>query len=104
MGIIKHFQDEAPQYEGMHQNWKEGKEPVKSVINVIMPKIKPGKEKEALNCLEIAAKDLKQKVIIDYNPRINLWTVKIGFLWGRDSDLVVAARDCLKKIVPLLKK
>lgn len=61
-------------------------------------------EKEAINCLAIASVDLKEKVAIDFNPRSRFWTVKIGFIWGRDKDFIIAARDCLKRVLPLLDK
>lgn len=103
---------------GTHSNpsgnyWTQGLPPKPSTTApaVIFPPViegtwksgkKPCKQKEALNCFEIAARGLKQKVVIDFNPRHGFWTIKIGFIFGRDQDFVKAAQQCVAKVHPLL--
>lgn len=81
-------------------------------LGAFLPAMPPGSgdgqgkdshEKTGLECLETASKDLKQKTVIDFNPKTGFWTVKIGFLWGRDQSFVKAAGQCLEKVLPLLK-
>lgn len=90
-------------------------QPKQPLVSVILP-VRAGKgkkwgnvsvarnlERRGLEVVEIAAKDLKQKAVIDFNPRSGFWTVKIGFLWGRDQDFVKAAGQCLEQVLPLIK-
>lgn len=90
-------------------------QPKQALVSVILPvparsgkkwgnvSIGPNRQKQGLEALELATKDLKEKAVIDFNPRSGLWTVKIGFLWGRDEDFVKAAGQCLEKALPLIK-
>lgn len=85
--------------------------PVNTTPAIILPanfrpsfkmKLKPCKEKEGLECLVIAAKKLKHIVEIKYAPKSKLWTIKVGFIWERDTDFVRAAQSVMKKILPLM--
>lgn len=60
-------------------------------------------EPTASKCLEIVARQLNSKVVIDFNQKTGFWTIKVGFLWGRDSEFDIAAADLLEKCLPLLK-